>query len=88
MIHFTNEEMISFLEKRSYQIIDYNWIENVSVYHNKTEEVHRTTKLAMPNDIPYENFIKGKSLDVLAPYSEWQLTRVFERELKNKILNY
>lgn len=87
MIEFTKEEQISFLQRIGYEVVDYKWIEYVPVYHNNTEEVERSVKLAIPNDIPYENFIKGKSLDNLAPYSEWTMSSVFNREIKKRILN-
>lgn len=87
MLIFTTEEQISFLQKIGYEIVDYKWIEYVSVYHNDTEERERSIKLAIPADIPYENFIKGKLLDSMAPYSEWTMGSVFQREIKKRILN-
>jgi hypothetical protein len=84
-LHFTPHQMREFLKKRgNYNIevikVTYSYTE----YHNKVVEEDRELEIAYPNQIPLENFTANKTYIQLL---DWSLTSVFERELKEKLLN-
>jgi hypothetical protein len=84
-LYFTDVEITDYLSKLGYQVVHHKWIEDVPVYHNKTEEITRTTILAIPPDIPIENFLKSYSgYWNISPY---RISEVFSREIKAKLLN-
>jgi hypothetical protein len=81
---FTDAEIKDYLIRLGYQIIEHHWIEDVSVYHNKTEEINRVTTLAIPGDIPIDNFLKShRDYWHISPY---RISEVFQRELKERLL--
>jgi hypothetical protein len=87
MIHlsFTPHQMREFLTKNGvYEIRTVEYYETYSEYHNKTVDEKRTMEIAYPKEIPFDNFIAGKSsyTDLI----DWSLTSVFERELKARLL--
>jgi hypothetical protein len=43
-----------------------------------------TVKIAFPSEIPFENFIVNKNDNQIL---EWEVTKIFKEELKNKLLN-
>jgi hypothetical protein len=77
--------MREFLTKNGvYEIRTVEYYETYSQYHNKTVDEKRTMEIAYPKEIPFDNFIAGKSsyTDLI----DWSLTSVFERELKARLL--
>ena len=88
MIHlsFTSHQMREFLTKNDvYEIRTVEYYETYSQYHNRVVDEKRTMEIAYPKEIPFDNFIAGKT-----SYTElvdWSVTSVFERELKAKLLN-
>lgn len=82
---FTPKEMREFLKNTGkYEIetvsVQYSYTE----YHNRVVDDVREVEIAYPIEIPVNNFIANKT------YSEilkWSISSVFERELKNKLLN-
>jgi hypothetical protein len=82
---FSYHEMKEFLLKT-----DKYLIENISIsysyheYHNKVVEDTKKFEIVYPKEIPLENFIANKTY---AQLLHWSISSVFERELKNKLLN-
>lgn len=83
-LYFTDTEIRNYLSQLGYQIVEHNWVATLSTYHNQTEDVDRVTTLAIPGDIPIDNFIKSQSGDL--SYSPYAISKVFERELKARLL--
>ncbi len=84
-LSFTPHQMREFLTKNGvYEIRTVEYYETYSQYHNKTVDEKRTMEIAYPKEIPFDNFIAGKSsyTDLI----DWSLTSVFERELKARLL--
>jgi hypothetical protein len=80
-LNFTLDEISKYLINTGrWGISDVNYI----TIENKIE-VLKTIKIAYPIDIPIENFIPLKSEIQLL---EWEVTKIFEHEIKLKILNY
>jgi hypothetical protein len=84
-LQFTVEEMRKFLTKNGkYEIqivsVPHQWKE----YHNRVMEGVRSIEIVYPTDVPLKNFIGNKDYTQML---KWSIPQVFERELKEKLLD-
>ena len=82
---FTRDEIIKFLDKTEiYDIKTVSVPNTYAEYHNRVVEEDVQIEIALPKDLPLENFLANKTFVQL---TDWTLSAVFSRELKHKLLN-
>lgn len=82
---FTSQQMREFIGKTGiYNIesitVNYSYTE----YHNRVVDEERQIEIAYPKEVPLKNFIANKTYIQLL---DWSLSTVFEKVLKEKLLN-
>ena len=86
-LYFTEEEMWKFLENYGYMVsIIQTWYKK-PVYHNEFETIEETINIVHKYDkLEKINLLKDNNSPKW-DYTDYELDRVFKRELKNKLLS-